>query len=637
MTFVPRSRSGRFPLAGCLAVALAAGALAPAAPVAAQEVVATPNPDADRLADVVRRLGSAPRDLSALIEAGDLSFTLGDATAAAALYKRAEAIDPNNGRVKAGIARILVNGERPGEALRYFEQAQRHGAPMPQYADDRGLAYDLIGEQERAQQDYRLALAQGGREAAKEDEIRRRYALSLGISGRQDEALAQIEPLLRRQDRGAWRARAFILAMNGDVSGANKIATSMMPRGMAGGLAAFFQRLPTLSPVDRAFAVHFGEVAPTPARLADARMVPPLTPLAGTPARTQVAAVAPTVQPLPTPQKKLSRSEQRRRDRAAAQLAAANTRAPAPTATPAPAPAPAVAAAPSQPPSPTPAPAPQLARTTIPTPQPQTPAPVTVAQREPTPAPAPAPAPQIAAATTTPPRPAVTRRAPPLRVSPPRISEDSILARIVAGISVPAAELGVAPMPGAQRVPVVAPPAPAAVTLDEAAQTAERNAAADEQKRPKLAAAKRLSQKAVAAAEEPEDKPAAKPTAKPVDRKARAKELAAEKAKKEAAAKEAAEKKAARAEPARIWVQVASGANEGDLPKAWKNVQGKADALAGKRAFTVSNRATNRLVTGPYKTEAEARAMVNTLKKQGLSAFTFTSEAGQKMTRLGGK
>ncbi|WP_375250168.1 tetratricopeptide repeat protein, partial [Sphingomonas sp.] len=232
------------------------------------------NPDADRLAELVRRLGTSPRDLPALIEAGELSFRLGDATAAAAFYKRAEAIDPRNGRVKGGIARILVNGEQPGEALRYFLEAERHGAPMARYADDRGLAYDLIGQQERAQRDYRVALTQGDADDA--DEVRRRYALSLGISGRQTEALAQIDALLRKSDRGAWRARAFILAMNGDVAGANKIATSMMPAGMAGGLAAFFQRLPTLNATDRAFAVHFGEVSPTPTRLADARMVPPL-------------------------------------------------------------------------------------------------------------------------------------------------------------------------------------------------------------------------------------------------------------------------------------------------------------------------------------------------------------------------
>ncbi len=637
-----------------LAVVLATLPL-PGVAAHAQEVVAAANPDADRLADVVRRLGASPRDLSALIEAGDLSFALGDATAAAAFYKRGEAIDPNNGRIKAGIARILVNGERPGEALRFFEQAQRHGAPMAHYADDRGLAYDLIGEQARAQQDYRLALSQGGRDAGELDETRRRYALSLGISGRQEEALAEIDTLLRKSDRGAWRARAFILAMNGDVSGANKIASSMMPRGMAGGLAAFFQRLPTLSPVDRAFAVHFGEVAPTAARLADARMVPALTPLAVAPAPVQVAA-APVVQPLP--QKRLSRSEQRKRDRAV-QLAAANT--PVPTAIPTPS-RPAATAQPTPVQSTTPTP--QMVQTVptttraVPDPVPaaapstpeRQPVPTQVAQATPAPAPVhattaaplrstPTPTQLASAATAAPvPRPARRITPPPLRAVP-RISEDSILARIVAGISVPATELGVRPMPGAQRMPVVAPPAPAAATLDEAAQTAERNAAADEQKRPRLAAAKRVAQKApvIEAEEKPVAKPTPKATDKPLDRKARAKELAAEKVKKEVAAKEAAEKKAARAEPERIWVQIASGANAGDLPKAWKGAQGKADALAGKRAFSVANRATNRLVTGPFKTEAEARAMVNTLKKQGLSAFTFTSEAGQKMTRLGGK
>ena len=48
-------------------------------------------------------------------------------------------------------------------------------------------------------------------------------------------------------------------------------------------------------------------------------------------------------------------------------------------------------------------------------------------------------------------------------------------------------------------------------------------------------------------------------------------------------------------------------------------------ALKGKAAFTTPLKATNRVVTGPYKTEAEARAMVNTLAKQGVSAFTFAS------------
>ncbi len=641
------------------------------------------NPDADRLADVVRRLGASPRDLSALIEAGELSFRLGDATAAAALYKRAEAIDPANGRVKAGIAQILVNGERPGEALRYFEQAQRYGAPMASYASDRGLAYDLIGEQERAQRDYRVALAQSGGNTDDLDEARRRYALSLGISGRQTEALEQIDTLLRKSDRGAWRARAFILAMNGDVAGANRIATSMMPAGMAGGLAAFFQRLPTLGAADRAFAVHFGEVAPTPSRIADARMTPTLPALGPDPTaprRVEVAAVAPAQAAKPV--QRLSRSEQRRQERDAARQQRQAT--PARTQTAAVAPAIRPDTSPSTPWRPTPAPTPASTgalapvvqstppQTAVATPLPATqpyagsatvpprqtaaatPLPatqpyagsMTVVTRSPpqvaattpaatvaAPIPTPAPAPTIVADVTpaptaatpnaaTPPAQIAAAAALPARPTSVRQGEDSILARIIAGISVPATELDVPPMPRA--VPVV--PAPAApgstAALDEAARVAERNAAADEERRQRLATRKAAAEKALA------DRRAKEAAEK------KAKDLAA---KKEAAEKAAAEKKAARAEPARIWVQVAGGANEGDLPKAWRAVQGKTPALAGRRAYSTPLRATNRVVTGPFKTEAEARAFVNTLTKQGLSAFTFTSTAGQKMTRLDAK
>jgi hypothetical protein len=683
------------------------------------------NPEADRLADAVRRLGASPRDLSALIEAGELSFRLGDATAAAALYKRAEQIDPANGRVKGGIGRILVNGERPGEALRYFDQAQRYGARMADYADDRGLAYDLIGQQERAQRDYRVAL-QRQLGADEIDEVRRRYALSLGISGQRDAALAQIDGLLRKSDRGAWRARAFILAMTGDVAGANKIATSMMPAGMAGGLSAFFQRLPTLSAADRAFAVHFGEVAPTPARLADARLVPALPALAPDPTAppVQVAAVATPV--VAQDRRGSQRSERRRgRDRRGTETAAAASTAPAAapgtdvaatravpaatergstrtaprtevasnraaTAAVAPGAAGGEGSRASSPP-PTAAaqaataglvprtevasagtgagsyrvaPSSDVAATRSVTPRNDgasgggVAAPVAAAMAPRTDVastPTTATAPSVSAIpgvvpgiSTAPARAAVAapvqtasagapaRIAPMVRQTvqranpvaprnvPPHAGEDSILARIVAGITVPASELGVAPMPGAPPVAAGAGAPDATASLDEAARVAERNAAADEQKRQKLAA-KRLADRA--AAEKLASDRKAKEAA---DRKA--KDAAARKL---ADAEAAAEKKAARAEPARIWVQVAGGPNEGDLDRAWKAAQGKAAALAGRRAYWTPLRATNRVVTGPFKTEAEARAMVNTLAKQGLSAFTFTSTAGQKMNRVG--
>lgn len=664
------------------AALLLGGAVWPAA-VAAQAMV-QPLPgttDADRLADAVRRLGANPRDLAALVEAGELSVRLGDTTAAAALFKRVEAIDPANGRAKAGIARILVNGELPGEALRYFDLAQRYGVNPVQFADDRGLAYDLIGEQERAQRDYRAALAQ-----REDDEVRRRYALSLGISGRRDEALAIIDQLVRRSDRGAWRARAFILAMNGDPAGASRIANSMMPPGMATGLAAFFQRLPTLGAADRAFAVHFGEVSPTPTRLADARQIPPLPPLGADPTAprpTQVTAV--TEQP---------RSRRDRRNRARARQVAV---------TPAPAPAIAVASRPAVTPAPTPVrpaspitpPQPVQVATAVAVPRPSGPI-VTVPAAPPVIAPTPAPvtsaAPQVTAAAT-PVRPTVVNVPPatiaaprpsvapapgsvvaippvqpeqtrvaavsppaaapvvrPAAITPPPASrasmgEDSILARIVAGITVPASELGIA-------APAVA--ATTTPSLDEAAVRAERSPAVAERRQrlapgatPEAAvlAASQVRRPGtleaqLAAAQAKPRAPRASATAKQTEA-ATERGRPAERKGKPATTKDDTPQKAStkkvKADAPRIWVQVAGGANEGDLPKAWAAARAKAPALAGRSGYTTPLRATNRVVTGPFETEAQARAFVNQLGRQGLSAFTFTSAAGQKVTPIDGK
>ena len=84
--------------------------------------------------------------------------------------------------------------------------------------------------------------------------------------------------------------------MNGDRPGAERIATTMMPPGMARGCSPFFERLPRLSAIDRAFAVHFGEVRPNATRIADAQRVPSLPALTSEPnpfpavAAAQVAA-----------------------------------------------------------------------------------------------------------------------------------------------------------------------------------------------------------------------------------------------------------------------------------------------------------------------------------------------------------
>jgi hypothetical protein len=102
--------------------------------------------------------------------------------------------------------------------------------------------------------------------------------------------------------------------------------------------------------------------------------------------------------------------------------------------------------------------------------------------------------------------------------------------------------------------------------------------------------------------------------------------------------KQAALKK--KAEPknsARVWVQVAGGANIGALPKEWAAVTSKASELKGKGPWTARNRGTNRLLAGPFKSEDEAQAAVARLRKVGIGAFRWASDDGEAVEKIGGK
>jgi tetratricopeptide (TPR) repeat protein len=687
--------------ASCLSVIAIAILARPLGTVAARAQTPTgiqplATPDADALASEMRLLAANPLDLNALIRAGELTLKLEDPTAAATFFARAERIDPRNPRIKAGMGSLLVAAERPGEALRRFNEAETLGYDGRNFAADRGLAYDLIGEQERAQRDYRMAL-----KYRPDDETVRRYALSLGISGKRDKALEQLDPLLRKSDRGAWRTRAFILAMGGDLSGAERIATTMMPAGLAQGLQPFFERLPTLSAADRAFAVHFGEVRPTPERIADARLVPALAPLAPEPGEA-VAVAAVAAQPTAAaPDRR--KDKKRKRDHGRAELATATTP-PPPAPPPLPAPPAYVAGNQAQfPPAPPVAAPARAASASIVPAQPVAKAaspfasaptarpPLASSARRPATAPIADPANRglapAARQVIEPPLAATSPRsvpaAPPssiraadaaaqpktsannaigvaaadvtthgiqaaaapipgsVRVSPlaPVRSEDSILAAIIANIAVPGSELvEQASSPASVAVQSSrADPAPASPLGRTAANGAAPGRVADA----RATADRAADAKAAADRKTLADKKALADRKALADKKIADAKKAAD-AKKVADAKKAAEEKKKndpkRLEPARVWVQVAGGATVGDLPKQWARVHESAPALfKGKQGWTTPLRATNRLLTGPFKSDDEAQAFVNALAKTGISAFTFSSEAGQKIEKLPAK
>lgn len=210
------------------------------------------------LSNNLKILAQNPYNVDALLAAGTGSMAAGDPNAAIGFLARAEELSPRNGRVKAALGAALTQIERPVEALRIFADAVALGIPEIEIAGDRGLAWDLRGDQVRAQKDYALSLKRG-----RNDEVARRYALSLGISGERENAMKLIDPLTKRGDQGAWRAKAFILAMNGDMNGADRILSAVMPANMIGVMSPFMRRLPSLSQAQRAQAVNFGTMPAT--------------------------------------------------------------------------------------------------------------------------------------------------------------------------------------------------------------------------------------------------------------------------------------------------------------------------------------------------------------------------------------
>jgi Flp pilus assembly protein TadD len=262
----------------------------------AREVVQPlPNPAQLRLNEALRTLAQDPRSVPALLEAGKASIGLGDVDAALGFFLRAQAIAPAEGGVKTGLAAVAVRKGQPAEALRLLAEAEAAGEPMQIHAADRGLAYDLVGDNARAQQQYQVSLAMGA-----DPEVTRRLALSQAIAGDQRASEATLLPLLQRQDLAAFRTRAFALAILGKSDEAVSIAETMLPDRLSSRLAPYLRYMPRLTRAQQAAAANLGtfpraaeigrddpaiaaygaQPAPTqPVRTADARLVPSGAPL----------------------------------------------------------------------------------------------------------------------------------------------------------------------------------------------------------------------------------------------------------------------------------------------------------------------------------------------------------------------
>ncbi|MBS0477244.1 MAG: tetratricopeptide repeat protein, partial [Proteobacteria bacterium] len=237
-----------------LAAASVAGVVPARAQVSRPVVQPIPGGDAMRLNAALGRLARNPRDVDALIEAGAASLAAGDGDAAIGFYQKADALSPGNARIKSGLAGAYVLTGDPANAIPLFDAAEKLGPLDAARVSDRGLAFDMVGDATTAQRYYREALMAGP-----SDETSRRLALSQAISGDRKGMEVTLASLLQRNDKAAWRTRAFALAILNQPDEAESIARSTMPADMAGAMVNYLRYMPKLTAAQQATAANLGQ------------------------------------------------------------------------------------------------------------------------------------------------------------------------------------------------------------------------------------------------------------------------------------------------------------------------------------------------------------------------------------------
>lgn len=642
--------------------------LEPAAKAVVQPI---PSQQSYQLNAALTRLATNPRDVSALIDAGNAALVLGDNDAALGFFGRADQISPGDPRVKAALASALVKNEDPFAAIPLFDAAERAGARDGSLAGDRGLAYDLVGDNFDAQRYYRQALAT----APQNDEIVRRLALSQAIAGDRKGAEATLLTQLRRNDPAAWRTRAFMLAILGDTEEAVKIATGTMPRDLADAMIPYLRYMGRLTPAQQAAAANFGHF-PRAAQIG--RDDPRVASYAAlNPRRSAVPSTALAAKSNPLGKKGKSDRVERRRERVAVrdsgskdltrpQLVEARptaTTRPAPKPTPAPAPvfgtptAPAVHVAAATMPPPMYARAPEArspigsVQAAMPTTPPQAtvgPAFASLAIRPTAPPPSASsstPATGSGSLSTTPTTLASTTVGNASSAPPPPVSALELARQSQQATSSPAT----APPSAALAPPATATPVPApAPRRDLASVFSDFQPPADEQRTAEMVDISKLPTrgKKVATLDERGPIPdaptgtkriaAAEPAAlsngkKGIDPKTGKPMKPTDKSEKTA-------KPTLPSHPSRIWVQLGVGRNKDALGFDWRKLtKAQTDLFKGKKAWTTPWGQTNRLLVGPFETQAAASAFLKEARKKDGDAFVWTSPAGQAVDALGAK
>ncbi|MEM8696269.1 MAG: hypothetical protein AAGE05_09650, partial [Pseudomonadota bacterium] len=88
------------------------------------------------------------------------------------------------------------------------------------------------------------------------------------------------------------------------------------------------------------------------------------------------------------------------------------------------------------------------------------------------------------------------------------------------------------------------------------------------------------------------------------------------------------------AEPARDWVQLATGPTQDGMRFTYRRYARANTVFAGREAWYTPLGQTNRLLVGPFDSGAAAQTFIDTLTEAGIEALRWRSPDGQPVTRL---
>ena len=615
-----------------------------------------PSVDEARLNTALRRLSRNSRDLTALTDAGKAALALDDLEAAMGFFGRAQDLSPSNPAVKMGIAAVFLRSDRPIEALRLFSEAEAAGASSDAVAAERGLAFDLVGNNAEAQASYLVAMQRGAG-----PQVQRRLAISHAIAGNKEDFEIILKPLVAQRDFAAFRARAFGLAILGEVGEANAIADAVMPRDLAARMAPYFDYMPRLTKSQQAAAANLG-IFPKAAEIG--RDDPLIAQYSGS---TSVAGADARLAPQGAPLGRATTDPRRRRpDRTGA---GSNVDTPVSTpavATAAAAPAIAAPAAPSVAATANPGLATNSAQSSgeLPAIAQAALAPVTPAAATPVVA---TPSATFAAAS----QPAAAAQSITTFVSNPVeqvIGKTPALTASTQVVAVPETPASSAPIEeiaqavtptqdssaqGTQASGTKPPPSATGfdlTKLPDATTTtpSTKIVAASTSAASVPAAVQTEASPIVQTVPEPrkrvadafadfasEGRTSVAPAAGAVDISALTVKREVEEAPEPEANPKPESKPAQSANAKRYWVQIATGQDRSALKFDYRRIARKADDLLNDYAgYTAEWGETNRLVAGPVASSKAAQALVTALKEKGVDSFTFTSPEGKEVTEI---